>query len=191
MTALRLSTDGRFFVAPLCLVLAALVFAVTIPEFATIANAGNILAQMWVLALLAVGQMFALLTRGFDISVGSRRGAREHRRRPCRQPVRPSPRPRVRRRGGPRLRHPQRAHGRGARHPADHRHARHVRRRAAASRCSSPTAGRPCRSADGSLAARLAYETVLGLPPIAWIALILVIVAGLDSQRIRRSGGGS
>ena len=32
MVALRLSTDGRFFVAPLCLVLAALVFAVTIPE---------------------------------------------------------------------------------------------------------------------------------------------------------------
>lgn len=71
MTTLRLSSDGRFLVAPLCLVLAVLAFGAAVPDFASIANLGNILAQMWVLALLAVGQMFALLTRGFDISVGA------------------------------------------------------------------------------------------------------------------------
>jgi len=67
----RLSTSGRFLVAPVCLTVAILAFGAAVPEFPTIANAGNVLAQMWVLTLLAVGQMFALLTRGFDISVGA------------------------------------------------------------------------------------------------------------------------
>ena len=67
----RLSMSGRFLVAPACLLLAVLYFALAVPEFATLGNAGNVLAQMWVLALLAVGQMFAIVTRGFDISVGA------------------------------------------------------------------------------------------------------------------------
>ena len=71
MIRARLSENGRFLVAPLCLAVAVLWFAVAVPEFATLGNLGNVLSQMWVLALLAVGQMFAIVTRGFDISVGS------------------------------------------------------------------------------------------------------------------------
>ncbi|CAO3420070.1 ABC transporter permease [Azospirillum doebereinerae] len=60
-----------FRVAPVCLVLAVAVFAATAPRFLSLGNAVNIGGQVWVLALLAIGQMFALATRGFDISVGA------------------------------------------------------------------------------------------------------------------------
>jgi ribose transport system permease protein len=53
------------------LALAVVVFATTAPEFLTISNGQNVAAQMWLLALLAVGQMFAIASRGFDISVGA------------------------------------------------------------------------------------------------------------------------
>ncbi|MBN9508703.1 MAG: ABC transporter permease [Alphaproteobacteria bacterium] len=70
-TALRLLGGQRFLVAPLCLLGAVIVFAASAPEFLTLGNVSNVGAQMWVLALLAVGQMFAIVTRGFDISVGA------------------------------------------------------------------------------------------------------------------------
>jgi ribose/xylose/arabinose/galactoside ABC-type transport system permease subunit len=72
MTAIARITGGRrFIVAPLCLAAAIVVFSFTAPEFLTPSNVTNIGTQMWVLALLAVGQMFAIVTRGFDISVGA------------------------------------------------------------------------------------------------------------------------
>jgi ribose/xylose/arabinose/galactoside ABC-type transport system permease subunit len=67
----RLTAARRFAVAPLCLAVAVLLFSLTTPEFLTPSNGTNIGTQMWVLALLAIGQMFAIVTRGFDISVGA------------------------------------------------------------------------------------------------------------------------
>jgi ribose/xylose/arabinose/galactoside ABC-type transport system permease subunit len=61
---------GRFLVAPLCIVVAATTFAALAPDFVSGGNLGSIAGQMWVLVLLAVGQMFAIASRGFDISVG-------------------------------------------------------------------------------------------------------------------------
>lgn len=61
----------RFLVAPACLGLALALFGATVPDFLSPGNAANVLSQMWVLGLLAVGQMFAIVTRGFDISVGA------------------------------------------------------------------------------------------------------------------------
>ena len=67
----RLSMSGRFLVAPVCLLVTVVFFAFAVPDFLSVGNAGNVLSQMWVLTLLAVGQMFAIVTRGFDISVGA------------------------------------------------------------------------------------------------------------------------
>jgi ribose transport system permease protein len=41
------------------------------PVFATTENIGNVLAQSAVIAVLAVGQLLVILTRGIDLSVGS------------------------------------------------------------------------------------------------------------------------
>ncbi len=41
------------------------------PVFMTTRNAGNVLAQTAVIAILAIGQLLVLLTRGIDLSVGS------------------------------------------------------------------------------------------------------------------------
>lgn len=41
------------------------------PVFATTQNAGNVLAQSAVIAVLAIGQLLVILTRGIDLSVGS------------------------------------------------------------------------------------------------------------------------
>lgn len=68
---LRLLGGQRFLVAPLCLLGAILVFSSTATQFLTLGNVSNVGTQMWVLALLATGQMFAIVTRGFDISVGA------------------------------------------------------------------------------------------------------------------------
>lgn len=62
---------GRLLVAPLCLSAAVAVFSFTAPEFPTGGNFISVAAQVWVLGLLAVGQMFAVVTRGLDISVGA------------------------------------------------------------------------------------------------------------------------
>ncbi len=67
----RLTAVRRFAVAPLCLAAAVVLFSMTTPEFLTFGNATSIATQMWVLALLAIGQMFVIVTRGFDISVGA------------------------------------------------------------------------------------------------------------------------
>jgi ribose transport system permease protein len=41
------------------------------PVFATTQNVGNVLAQSAVIAILAIGQLLVILTRGIDLSVGS------------------------------------------------------------------------------------------------------------------------
>lgn len=49
----------------------ALVFIATEPVFFTERNVRNVLVQSSVIALLALGQLFVILTRGIDLSVGS------------------------------------------------------------------------------------------------------------------------
>ncbi len=55
------------------LILAILVVVMTLasPVFFTTGNAGNVLAQTAAIAVLAVGQLLVILTRGIDLSVGS------------------------------------------------------------------------------------------------------------------------
>jgi ribose transport system permease protein len=69
--ALRLVL-GVFRLGPV-IILAGLVVAMTLLSdvFLTTRNAGNVLAQTAVIALLAVGQLLVILTRGIDLSVGS------------------------------------------------------------------------------------------------------------------------
>jgi ribose transport system permease protein len=47
------------------------VLSVLSPVFATRQNLGNVLAQTAVIAVLAIGQLLVILTRGIDLSVGS------------------------------------------------------------------------------------------------------------------------
>lgn len=61
----------RLLVAPAGILAASLVFAAVAPGFLSLGNAASIAGQGWVLVLLATGQMFALAARGFDISVGA------------------------------------------------------------------------------------------------------------------------
>jgi ribose transport system permease protein len=55
------------------LILAGLVVAMTLlsPVFLTTGNVGNILSQTAAIALLAIGQLLVIITRGIDLSVGS------------------------------------------------------------------------------------------------------------------------
>ena len=55
------------------LILAGLVVAMTLlsPVFLTTGNAGNVLSQTAAIAVLAIGQLLVILTRGIDLSVGS------------------------------------------------------------------------------------------------------------------------
>ena len=55
------------------LILAGLVVAMTLlsPVFLTTGNASNVLAQTAAIAVLAIGQLLVILTRGIDLSVGS------------------------------------------------------------------------------------------------------------------------
>jgi ribose transport system permease protein len=55
------------------LILAGLIVGMTLasPVFLTTANVGNVLSQTAVIAVLAVGQLLVVLTRGIDLSVGS------------------------------------------------------------------------------------------------------------------------
>jgi ribose transport system permease protein len=55
------------------LILAGLVVAMTSlsPVFLTTGNVGNILSQTAAIALLAIGQLFVIVTKGIDLSVGS------------------------------------------------------------------------------------------------------------------------
>lgn len=55
------------------LILAGLIVGMSLasPVFLTTGNAGNVLSQTAVIAVLAVGQLLVVLTRGIDLSVGS------------------------------------------------------------------------------------------------------------------------
>jgi ribose transport system permease protein len=181
MSGIRLATDGRFLVAPLCLVIAAVVFALLIPEFATFANAGNVLAQMWVLALLAVGQMFALLARGFDISVGAVAALASTVAALAMNQFGPAGLVFGALAGlacgvvnGVLV-------GALAIQPIIATLGMFVGARGLALLITD--GGQAVPLADAGLAAYLAYGTVLGLPPVAWIALVLVIGAGLILNR--------
>jgi ribose transport system permease protein len=65
-----LSALGRRAMA-LVLVLIVLMFTALSPRFATVSNGQTILELASVLALLAIGQTFVILTGGIDLSVGS------------------------------------------------------------------------------------------------------------------------
>ncbi len=60
----------RIGVLPLLLLLAVIVFALLSPNFLTSQNLLNVARQSTFLAMVAMGQMLALLTGGFDLSVG-------------------------------------------------------------------------------------------------------------------------
>ena len=55
------------------IILGALVVAMTLlsPVFMTTGNIGNVLAQTAAIAVLAIGQLLVIVTRGIDLSVGS------------------------------------------------------------------------------------------------------------------------
>jgi ribose transport system permease protein len=55
----------------LILLLLVIAISITTPVFATSHNLGNVLAQTAVIATLAMGQLFVIVTRGVDLSVGS------------------------------------------------------------------------------------------------------------------------
>lgn len=55
----------------LVLVLLIVVVSLTTPVFPTTRNIGNVLSQTSVIAILALGQLLVIVTRGIDLSVGS------------------------------------------------------------------------------------------------------------------------
>ncbi|HEX5694897.1 MAG TPA: ABC transporter permease, partial [Acidimicrobiia bacterium] len=55
----------------LILVLLIIVIAIVTPLFLTTRNIGNVLAQTAVIAVLSLGQLLVIVTRGIDLSVGS------------------------------------------------------------------------------------------------------------------------
>ncbi|HZA01767.1 MAG TPA: ABC transporter permease, partial [Hyphomicrobiaceae bacterium] len=64
-------TFVRFGVLPFMLTLAIIVFALLSDNFLTGRNLSNVARQSTYLIIVAVGQMLALLTGGFDLSVGT------------------------------------------------------------------------------------------------------------------------
>ncbi|PTW62865.1 monosaccharide ABC transporter membrane protein (CUT2 family) [Breoghania corrubedonensis] len=58
-------------ILPFLLVIAIIVFAAMSDNFLTVRNLTNVLRQSVYLTIVAMGQMFALLTGGFDLSVGT------------------------------------------------------------------------------------------------------------------------
>jgi ribose transport system permease protein len=61
----------RLGVLPFLLVIAVIVFSLMSPNFLTVANLTNVVRQSVYLMIVSLGQMFALLTGGFDLSVGT------------------------------------------------------------------------------------------------------------------------
>ena len=61
----------RLGVLPFLLLLAVIVFTLMSDNFLTGRNLLNVVRQSTYLALVSMGQMFALLTGGFDLSVGT------------------------------------------------------------------------------------------------------------------------
>ena len=70
MTRFGLNFVVSYGILPMLIVLMYIVFGLLEPNFYSSGNAVNILKQTSYLAVFAAGQMFALLTRGFDLSVG-------------------------------------------------------------------------------------------------------------------------
>jgi ribose transport system permease protein len=64
---LRLLSMGPLLI----LVVLAAVISLLTPNFLTVGNLGNILAQTAVIAIVAIGQHLVILTRGIDLSVGA------------------------------------------------------------------------------------------------------------------------
>lgn len=73
MNAMRglLTRHSRELLAPVCLLVAAIVLSQQSSKFLTSENAINILGQAAPLAIVALGQMLVIVTRGFDVSVGA------------------------------------------------------------------------------------------------------------------------
>ena len=67
----RLRSLAQSAVAPLCLAVALIVFFYISPGELSSSNLSDLLGQMAPLAIVAVGQMVVIITRGFDLSVGS------------------------------------------------------------------------------------------------------------------------
>ncbi len=61
----------RAGVLPFLLAIAVIVFALTSEQFLTLGNLANLLRQSVYLILVSMGQMLALVTGGFDLSVGT------------------------------------------------------------------------------------------------------------------------
>ena len=71
LVRLGLNFLAEYGVLPLVLVIMVLAFGLVEPAFASMGNIVNILKQASYPIILATAQLFALLTRGFDLSVGS------------------------------------------------------------------------------------------------------------------------
>jgi ribose transport system permease protein len=65
------NTFVRAGVLPFLLAIAVIVFALTSEQFLTLENLANLLRQSVYLILVSMGQMLALVTGGFDLSVGT------------------------------------------------------------------------------------------------------------------------
>lgn len=61
----------RVGVLPFFLVATVIIFAILSPRFLTVQNIGNVARQSVYLVLVSLGQMLALVTGGFDLSVGT------------------------------------------------------------------------------------------------------------------------
>ena len=61
----------RLGVLPFLLIIAVVVFALMSDRFLSVQNLTNVTRQSTYLAMVAMGQMLALLTGGFDLSVGT------------------------------------------------------------------------------------------------------------------------
>jgi ribose transport system permease protein len=70
-SGLRLALSALRIGPVLMLVILVVALSVLSPVFLTTRNAGNVLAQTAVIAILAIGQLLVILTRGIDLSVGS------------------------------------------------------------------------------------------------------------------------
>ena len=67
----RLGQMAQMAVAPACVGLSLFVFFFISPGELSLSNLRSLLGQMAPLAIVAIGQMVVIITRGFDLSVGS------------------------------------------------------------------------------------------------------------------------
>ncbi|WP_315831889.1 ABC transporter permease [Bradyrhizobium prioriisuperbiae] len=71
MPRIRQSMDASAAVPVLMLALLAMVFGIVQPTFATLGNASNVAIQASYLAIFALAQTYVMITRGFDLSLGT------------------------------------------------------------------------------------------------------------------------